>query len=114
MILEVLVPVSGHSKSRRELKPPFCMWFYKGGAGLIIRDSQSAAGIHQAPPTGSALECQGKAGRKHKYKRHNSSQTEYKCAFFYLLYFIYISKPVPLHTPVQSVAVYTQHAVICQ
>ena len=38
------------------------------GAVPIIRDGQSAAGIHQAPPTGSGLECRGKAGTKQMQK----------------------------------------------
>ena len=57
----VVTPRAGESASRH-----LALGFIGVGAAATIRDGQSAAGIHQAPPTGSGLECRGKAGTKHK------------------------------------------------
>ena len=53
------------------------------GAAPTIREGQSAAGICQAPPTGSGLEC--KAGTKHESKRHKNIHI-----YIYIYIHIYI------------------------
>ena len=59
----LLTPRAGGRGSRH-----LAFGFMGVGAAPTIRDGQSAAGIHRAPPTGSGLECRGKAGTKHDTK----------------------------------------------